>query len=931
MKKQLLFSLALALGATAAFAYNTGDYVYTTDAKLKVTGTENLIKNGNFASSYDGWLDFDGNALNPEYWTVEAGAGENGENVIQSVSGAADLTGNYMYQAVPFTPGQTLLISFKVKGVEPTTSSTTQKTSNYIDVFANADGTTSKTADRFQQLASTEAIEGEWTTYNYLFTDTVTGGSTGSVVVAFGQLPQGTQISDVQVYDAAQVFDTRISDREFAYAEQLLAIEDFANGKDALKKVVNSLKDFFSTSTADDPDQAESALSSFLVAENKYLDANSYDLASIINSKQLWTTKLQKANGTYGDWYVEGSSRWFHDPADATNIRDYIQASYNLPAGTAKIVKALPAGKYFFSCESMGYRMAGTAAAVRNTPDYKYVVEGAKVFIGADSVSFNLDQRNYERHFIVGSLADGETLNAGFWHPATSVDNKLGGYVGMQNPVLRIVGDNSNGEMEKFITDYVALNNIATQANALKVMLDSAVVVAAKAEYPWGKEALKDTTTKYQAVYTELSAVQPDAELFDVAADSLMQSMRIVRSAINALYTLNLPYTELKAQLAQANESYNDPANAAGDKATFKAVIDKAQALVDQTTAEYNEELALQMTDAKTELKEAQSTFEATTATFAHPSEMPLVNPFFEKYTNQSNVEGWTMQGQTDNGRWKQGSLACYENGKHLTVWRGETAFSQNKAQQNVTLLNSGVYVLSCQAAAANQNSSKDGGRDAATGIYYYGKLAESADSIGVHQIHTDYLNYLDNAYNYGNYYPEVYAVVYVKTDNTPTEIELGFDAMNNIQCNSYQFGGNHVRYMGAKDAFDTALATELAALQTEAGAQYEKIVSLENDVTIDENSHLTYKRIYANLGHAIEYANAAQTDHQKMTAYYQLQDAVKNANVVVAGVKGIFSEPTAKAAQGVYTLSGVKVANSNEAKLAKGLYIINGKKVIVK
>ena len=66
------------------------------------------------------------------------------------------------------------------------------------------------------------------------------------------------------------------------------------------------------------------------------------------------------------------------------------------------------------------------------------------------------------------------------------------------------------------------------------------------------------------------------------------------------------------------------------------------------------------------------------------------------------------------------------------------------------------------------------------------------------------------------------------------------------------------------------------------------------------------------------------------MTAYYQLQDAIKNANVVVAGVKGIIAEPVAKIQKGVYTLTGVKVAD-NAANLPQGLYIVNGKKVIVK
>lgn len=930
MNKRLLISFAAIMGAMTSFAYNVGEYVYTHDAKFKVVG-ENILTNGNFSSNYDGWKDYADGALSPDYWSIETGAAQDGKgNVIQSANASADLTGNYMYQAVPFQNGKSYVITFKMKGVDPTTSSITQKTSNYVDVFANADGTTSKTADRFQQVATTDAISAEWTSYSYSFTDTVTGGSTGYIVVSFGQLAQGTQISDVEVREVESVFDTRISDKEIAYAKSLLAIEDFKKGREEFSGTIESMEGFFQTTDSETPSAAADALNSFVLAENAFLDANSYDVTSMINSKQLWTTKLQKANGTYGDWYVEGSSRWYHDPASDPYIRDYIQASYNLPAGTAKIVKAMPAGKYFFSCESKGYRMVGTGSAVRYTPDYTYVVEGAKVFIGKDSVSFNLDQRNFERHFVMGTLAEGDTLNAGFWHPATSVDNQLGGQVYMQTPVLRIVGDNSNGEMKTYVENYVALKAVATQANALKVMLDSAVVVSAKADYPWGKAELNDTTTKYKAVYSELSVLQPGAELFDVAADSLMQSMRIVRSAINAYYNLNAPYTDLKAQIALANESLNLPANANGDKATFKTVIDKAQGIINNTTAEYSEEVAQQMKDTKAELVAAQVVFEATSASFANPSEIQLVNPYFEEFKNQSNVNGWIMAGQTDNGRWKQGGLAPYEKGKHLTVWRGNTAFSKNSAAQQLSILKSGVYVISCQAAACNENSGTDGGREVASNVFYYVKDVESADSIGVHMIHTDYKNYLGAKYSYGSYYPERFAIVYEKKDDVAENIELGFNAMNNVQCNTYGFGGNHVRYMGKKAAFDAALTKELAALLEKGASEYASLESLSSDETVEPKADLRYSRIYANLGYAIDYAQAAENDNQKMTAYYKLQDAIKNANVVVTGVKGIIAEPVAKIQKGVYTLTGVKVAD-NAANLPQGLYIVNGKKVIIK
>ena len=921
MNKRLLLSFAAIMGAMTSFAYNVGDYVFTHDAKFKVVGN-NLIANGNFASNYDGWKDYADGALSPDYWSIETGASQTGGNVIQSANGGADLTGNYMYQAVPFESGKTYVVTFKMKGVEPGTSSITQKTSNYVDVFANADGTVSKTADRFQQVATTDALNAEWTSYSYSFTDTVTGGSTGYIVVSFGQLTQGTQISDVEIREVESVFDTRISDKEFAYAKSLLAIEDFKNGRNEFNGALEGIMGAFGTPDMDVPSAAEDALKSFVDAENLFLDANSYDVSSMINSKQLWTTKMQKANGTYGDWYLEGSSRWFHDPASDPYIRDYIQGTYDLPAGTAKIVKEMPAGKYFFSCESKGHRMAGTGSAVRYTPDYTYVVEGAKVFIGKDSVSFNLDQRNFERHFVMSTLAEGETLNAGFWHPATSVANKLGGTVYMQAPVLRIVGDNSNGEMKTYVENYVALNAIATQANSLKVMLDSAVVVAAKAEYPWGKAELNDTTTKYQAVYSELSVLKPGAELFDVAADSLEQSMRIVRSAINTYYSLNAPYTDLKAQIAQANESINLPANANGDKASFKTVIDKAQALINSATAEYNEELAQQMKDAKTELADAQSAFEATTAAFNNPSELQIVNPFFEGAGKYKIPTGWNgVMDENSNAKWKGGSDKNYENGTYVCSWKGYTYFPKNSLAQQVNVLKSGVYVLSCQTICYNENGSKDGDRNTHSGVFYYGKLAESADTIAAHMIHTNR--------NVG-YYPEIYAVVYDKADGAETSLELGYNALNNTCCNQYTFGGNHLRYMGPKAKFDTDLAAALAASLEKGAAMYQSIASFENDATVEPNTKLTYGNIYINLGHAVDYAQAAETSSQKMTAYYQLQDAIKNANVVVAGVKGIISEPVAKIQKGVYTLTGVKVAD-NAANLPQGLYIVDGKKVIVK
>ena len=269
----------------------------------------------------------------------------------------------------------------------------------------------------------------------------------------------------------------------------------------------------------------------------------------------------------------------------------------------------------------------------------------------------------------------------------------------------------------------------------------------------------------------------------------------------------------------------------------------------------------------------------------------------------------------------KGGSDKNYENGTYVCSWKGYTYFPKNSLAQQVNVLKSGVYVLSCQTICYNERGSYDGDRNTHSGVFYYGKLTESADTIAAHMIHTNR--------NVG-YYPEIYAVVYDKADEVETSLELGYNALNNTCCNQYTFGGNHLRYMGPKAKFDTDLAAALAASLEKGAAMYQSIASFENDATVEPNTKLTYGNIYINLGHAVDYAQTAETSSQKMTAYYQLQDAIKNANVVVTGVKGVIAEPVAKIQKGVYTLTGVKVAE-NAANLPQGLYIVNGKKVIVK
>lgn len=945
MKKRLLFCCALMVATLSSYAYQLGDYVFTVDAKYKVVG-DNLLTNGDFSSNFDGWKDASSSELNPTFWSIETGASETGGNVVQSNDGSADQTGNYMFQSVPYEPGKTYIISFKVKGVDPLTSSITFGTSNYLDVYVNTDGSLTKEGDGFVQIATTSGVTGDWTSYSYAFTDKVEGGSNGYIVVGFGQLTVGTQVSDVEIREASQVFDTRISDKEFAYSESLLGVEAFANGRDEFQETLAGLKEYLASPEMENPAAAEDVMNSFFQAQEAFLNANSYDVSAYIDSKTIWNTKVQKAGGgkQYGDWYLDGDARWFHDPASDPYIRHYIQGSYNLSAGTAKIVKMLPPGKYFFSCESKGHRMAGSSKTLGYVPDYTYVVEGAAVFIGNDSVKFNLDQRNFERHFVVADVAEGETLNAGFWHPATSVDNNLGGTVYMQAPVLRILGDNSEGQMESYIVNYATLKDIETQANALRVMLDSAITVKAKAEFPWGKDALQESITYYEGTYSSLSVIQPGEDLFAEAADSLMQSMRLVRSAIQAYYSLNEPYTLLKEQVAIAQGELDNPANANAQASARQALqegVNMANALISGVTSEPQTD---EFNTAIENLKELTATFKLAVASYSNPLEVEIVNADFTSYSGGNSstfsATGWDVINASGNGKFAYGTSEDFEYGSRITSWRGYTGNAMNKISQSVTLTHKGAYEFVCQVYANNENGTRDGNmtNEIKSGIFAYAKLAESADSIGAVDARTPYT--YQATLGYGDMVPKWVVITYNKLTEGEEVVEIGLDALNlhNGFSNRYGFGSDRVRYCGPHASYITdvkaALEAQVNKLEGLWNSASDELKASEEGIAMQEAIESAKLVLAGTIEQVPGVGNSSVAEDAVAGAQSQLARNLKRViaefEPVVTGIGGVKTDAPVKVQNGVFSISGVKVAQSAE-NLPKGLYIVDGKKVIVK
>lgn len=955
------------MASVSSFAYNVGEYIYTTNAKYKVSG-DNLVANGNFASNYSSWTTLEGNSVSTDFWAVEPGVGPNGENVLQSVSMADGNAGAYVGQSIPVDAGKVYVVSMQVYAPAAFSTSITAGASNYLDAFFTEDYSFSKTATGFKQVAATTGVPAnEWTTVSFSYT----AETAGAIAVTFGRMSEGTQVTNLEVHEVQQVYDTRVLERKIAYDKKLLALDEFPEGKDELAGIVAALEELVTTGNdtyglginLDDVQSVTDFVSQLSELEAAYMNANSYDLVAggKIDSRTLWTTKIQKGGGNYGDWFVGGTGRWFHQPADADFINDAIAGNYALGAGYGGIQKTLPAGKYFFQIDVQGYAYYKTKVnGGYYTINYDQPVSN-RLFAGTDTLAAEtLDPYNYQTYFIIHDFdapvkAGDLNVVMGFIHEG--MEN--GGQFNYKNPVLRRISPTAEEDITKFLADAAK----EVQLNAARTMIDSAYVVKPLAEYPWGKAALEAGTEANKADYNALAAL-PSTELLANAngdgttvsvADSLMEVMRNMRGFIDSYYAENKPYTDLVAALADTEPVYTNPeyaGAAASAKAALKAAIDNAKACV-ATFKTQNDSIEGDAAKAAALIAELSSTkvaFTSSVASYDKPAEIDLVNPFFAEYKAWNNVNGWNTSGsQSDNGRWKHAKANAsnpanpgihgFENGTALTMQRGYTAYSKNKAVQTITLTTAGLYEFSCQATAYNERGSYDGDRNQYSAIFYFVKNTAAADSIGAIMIHTDRGNMCQNttdANSYGNGYPEYFTVVYNKTTDDAETIELGFDALQNVQCNTYRFGGNHVRYMGDAANYATALKAKLESQLPEAKATLAAITdSTTTDVVSDG---LNYKQVYNTLKYAVAQAeaalaltgNAALNAQSKST--YDVAKSVELAKAVTTGIAGVVSADAVKAVavEGVYNLAGQKVADSVEG-LTKGLYIVNGKKFIVK
>ncbi len=929
MKKFLLLQLFALVGFVTANAHNLGDYVYTSTAKYKVVSM-NMIRNNQFSST-DGWFQVDGSSVSPDVWSVEQAAGPNGENTLMSYGSADAATA--IYTSVPYEAGKTYIVSFDiisdVEGAQAT--STTSTETNYINVFSNSDGDINGTTN-YQSVGESFTIPMEWTNVSFAIGDTISGGSTGNIYVAFGRLASGVMITNIEVVEVQQVFDTRVVERALGYYQSVVETGLFTNDpEEFVEGPLSTLAGVYAAAEAGDPDmqllidnvsEMEGLLNEVAEGFTTYLDANSASMGNKINNYdiQKWTKFNNGDNKTnMGDWYFYGTSnRWGHPNNDVEANYSY-PGSYDLGPGYIYIQKPQAAlgyaGKYFFACDLRAQRyfekkIDGGYYGI----DYSFYSEGSKLFFGNDSVALpTLDNRTPTRHFIVGELAEGDTLRVGAWFPG--FDDK-GGTFRISNAELRLIGKTTAE-----INHDVFVNDIISQQNALQSAYEACLATMEDANYPWDNDSIQRAIDTWYGCLAESYAwVTPEGEVGpewwqdqsveekafrDEKYNYLVTAVRGLQNARTYVINQNKPYNDLIAKVAEAEAICNEPnyVQSGADMTAVKELIAQAKEMIANVTPSNDGD---SFNNTISEINAALDAMKMSVAGYGREADLVIINPFFSANGARGNGNtvkptGWLDSSyDSENGSDKTNGNPRFkkddnwEGGYFVEVWRGYTAYPKNKVQQSISVENKGLYIYQADAYAGNEgknNRAEDdkmivmvdrldangnvvytqvpdsmevGTDDAGNPIYEYFTtdvaVQDTTYVTGVCLVLGDeYAESLDSIHVHSDYpdlyTPKTYRMEYVNTQGAMS-LKFGLDAIGNLGCNLYGFGANHIYYCGDADKYhqDQALGIEAKPVDV-------------------------------------------------------LQQASK----------------------GVYNLQGVKVANKLDANLPKGIYIFGNQKYIVR
>lgn len=748
MRKRLLSIIVAAACCVATFAANIGDFVYTKSSCYYLSGT-NLIDNGQFTNGLQGWTTAKGNAVSPDDFCVES-IGPDGQNALMSLRFGTNSSGGGIMKAVGVKANVPYVVTYKAKSAEgETTTSVSSENSNYEHVFFNTDGGYSTASAGYVAIAKSKTYASEWTEITYAYTPSVDG----YVVINFSGIQAGECFADFGVFTAFKVGDDRVLKDIIETGKRFVNDGRFPNGREDLMGFIEEITGVYESGEHDE--NAIKALEEtfYFEALQEFLDCNTVNCNEYLKYMDF-ETGISAPQWKVGN--IGGADAWVCTPGAgdrwmvmpdfyASRSQGYfngVYVDYQVGNGTTELKDGelrqtadLPAGEYMLSISGLGYRFEGRTS----NPDYDYDIEGASLFINdAKTTMSPLEVDKVNRYYAFGTVGEGEKVSFG-----VSITGGQGHWYSFDNAELRLIGTDPS-----VVEEYVLGKELADARRGLREAIDSAKVILGMPDYLFGRTAFAESIDMAQGVYEASKSVE---EIYAQTQETLLGIQDYIRE--------NGGYTNLRNDILGAR-------NIEGADATLSAVIADVESFFSALT----EDGDAAVTAKNKALLDAENDFFMKDGRYGSPASVRFLN---ETFANMGY--GWETDG-LDN--WKFVNTDKVSTGKAIYVWRGVTAHDAKYVWQDVDIRHAGVYELSAEVIALNEQASYDSEN---TGVY----LIAGDNSVEVHTGSA----------------AQKFTVHFV-VDN-PGVLRIGLDGRENAVCNTITMGNVELKYFGAADKYE--------------------------------------------------------------------------------------------------------------------------------
>lgn len=992
MRKRLLLAVLTIVSAMSSFAFEPGDYIFTATSRLKLTSS-NLVQNGSFTENpaTAGWTDATGADVNAEVWDFREGEGPNGENVLTSLGATADAA---LCNAWEVQAGTTYVVTYDIQGPTTGTTVIKADQNNYADFFLNDNASLIKEEGNVQVAAVDGYLGNEWKTVSFIFTPTTNTFLcmhfekfvTDVSVTNFG-LYEATEVYDTRDLRRKMEYANKL------LAMDGVDPQADGGAFAGIVYTINSFLEVENNPALDDKAGIEGMLTDYDQMLLNFLNLNSTDLLANEKRWSSYgdTRKFDNIGnwkGSGGRWFHKNNGG-----GDGDEIGHRFQGGMAAGAASMHytVTPALP-GNYMFSVETQGYYMAGSSKTLQYEPDWNTPFKGVTFWAGPDIlwtdasvieasennkyVVENSAHRYYETvvltYPVTQEMIDaGKTISFGVSYvPDPDFTLKMGSNLQLRNPQIRLMG------VSQADADYAA------EIDAIKIQQQELVSRIATAEtknsltktdgFPWGHEAMttainnaKDTLNiSYTYIDVEGNVVNEEG-IKDkmqegetkVSADVLDQVNKIKR-AWQDYETLNASFTNLQAIVAEADSVLKAHPTSTGERrTTLETLVGEAKSMIESTEGTSEKET---FDNKKNEIALALTDFLNNLASYMEPiAQVISANPEAYNSKGWTYTDGYAGTGDAGKGNFKKATQgAGWKNGYYTAFWRGSSAYPPVQMAQTVKLKDPGVYEFTANVNALNENAARHWpcteiiAADPETGVIadtlfnrseaklFFGQNG-APDSVQViSRMRLDGGNQnsgASSALAILGYDACKYSIYYVKTGSEEVEVEFGFGTLTasnnpNGGFNTAGFGDTELNFMGNEENFKADFVADMQKRLAFCTGVLNNAKADAEGTAVAQATWVSRLERRLNDANALVSPTTISECTKLANAVYTVEEIAEKIHSYVTSVKGITADDAkvAPSKQGVFTLSGVKIANDMK-DLKPGLYIFNGKKYMVK